>query len=169
MPQIIISDGKVLAVCDDSEELYNRVPKVAGSLYYDYNLPLDFTATEVFNKVEPQIIANDDDNVSVEMVPVATEIELPSNPNDPRATMTLTDAKNATINCLQKITRYEIQSVYPIQLQSDITNQVNGHDSAALNTMKTFINGKYTVLATKTGQVNALTTVEDVLAYNVWA
>lgn len=170
MSQVVVKDGLVISVCADDEELYNAYPKTAGWAYFDYagvivqstvvNIPTVDVNKVVLVEGEESVVVNTESTMQITTFDRAA---------DPRLTMTLADAKAAVISQLNRITNYEILAQYPLRLQSEITNQVNGHDSTALATMKTFINGKYTTRTTKINAVNALTTVPDVIAYNVWA
>ena len=170
MSQIVVKDGFVIAVCSDNEELYDAYPKTSGWAYFDYaGTVVQYSTINVPTVDVTKVILNEDEDSQVVMTETTVPVATFERAEDPRLTMSLADAKLAVISQLNRITQYEITAQYPVQMQSEITNQVNGYDSTALATMKTFINGKYTTRTTKVNAVNALTTVPDVIAYNVWA
>lgn len=162
--QVVVSGGVVVATHDINEDIYD-VYDHGPHDWFVYALPLE---REEIVSIDEEFTIDGPDGPEI-VVRTRSTTRIKESVPDPRITMSLANAKLAVISMLTSNTKHEILATYPIQKQIDINRLANPYIAQDKTDMETFIDGKYTTLGSKTSAVNALTTVNDIIAYNVWA
>ena len=165
--QVVVSNGIIAALHDFNNDLYDMYDHTAFA-WFDYNNAAAGVGTDTNVTLTENVLTVDPDTGNVNVTQNSAIQPLTAGLADPRLTMTLANAKIAVISQLNRIQDHQIQAAYPIQTQLNIIRQGAGYSSGDLTNMSTAIDGIRSAIATKIAAVNALTTVNAVVSYNVW-